>query len=217
MRTSVLVLALCAAVAQAQRGYDAASQRYQEELLRAQMQQQQLRQQQQQQYARQQQQAALMQAQREALMNAQRQAGGGGGGYPGGNSRPPLSKKEQKALKKKQEQDAKTLKELRKNNEKLRNKAAAQRGRGRSSRRAVGTSRGGLGGFVTSWKGIFALGGFAYLFMFQRELLMGKLLKYPVWFVSWLLRTVWVMALKPVVRFVVLRGKGGGELPGGSY
>jgi len=25
------------------------------------------------------------------------------------------------------------------------------------------------------------------------------------------------MALKPVVRFVVLRGKGGGELPGGSY
>ena len=61
-------------------------------------------------------------------MNAQRQAGGGGGGYPGGNSRPPLGKKEQKALKKKQEQDAKTLKELRKNNEKLRNKAAAQRG-----------------------------------------------------------------------------------------
>ena len=100
-------------------------------------------------------------------MNAQRQAGGGGGGYPGGNSRPPLSKKEQKALKKKQEQDAKTLKELRKNNDKLRAKAAAQRGRGRSSRRAVGTSRGGLGGFVTSWKGIFALGGFAYLFMFQ--------------------------------------------------
>merc|ERR1719215_990568 len=147
------------------------------------MQQQQLRQQQQQQYARQQ--------QHEALMHAQRQAGGGGGGYPGGNSRPPLSKKEQKALKKKQEQDAKTLKELRKNNEKLRNKAAAQRGRGRSSRRAVGTSRGGLGGFVTSWRGIFALGGFAYLFMFQRELLMGKLLKYPVWFVSWLLRTVW--------------------------
>jgi len=32
MRTSVLVLALCAAVAQAQRGYDAASQRYQEEV-----------------------------------------------------------------------------------------------------------------------------------------------------------------------------------------
>ena len=212
MRTCVLVLALCAASAQAQRGYDAASQRYQEELLRQQLLQ---RQQQQQQYARQQQQQALMQAQREALMNAQRQAGGGG--YPGGDSRPPLSKKEQKALKKKQEKDAKTLKELRKNNDKLRAKAATQRGRGRSSRRAVGTSRGGLAGFVTSWKGIFALGGFAYLFVFQRELLIGKLLKYPVWFVSWLLRTVWVMALKPVVRFVVLRGKGGGELPGGSY
>ena len=32
MRTCVLVLALCAAVAQAQRGYDPASQRYQEEV-----------------------------------------------------------------------------------------------------------------------------------------------------------------------------------------
>ncbi len=117
-----------------------------------------------------------------------------------------------------QEKDAKTLKELRKNNDKLRAKAASQRGgRGGSSRRAVSTSRGGLTGFVMSWKGVVALGGTAYLFIAQRELLMGKLLKYPVWFVSWLLRTVWVMALKPVVRFVVLRGKGGGELPGGSY
>ena len=51
----------------------------------------------------------------------------------------------------------------------------------------------------------------------EHLMLMGKLLKYPVWFLSWLLRSVWVMALKPVVRFVVLRGKGGGELPGGSY
>lgn len=119
-----------------------------------------------------------------------------------------------------QEKDAKTLKELRKNNDKLRAQAASKRGSSSSrggSRRAVSTSRSGLAGFVLSWKGAVALGGTAYLFVAQRELLMGKLLKYPLWFVSWLLRTVWAVALKPVVRFVVLRGKGGGELPGGSY
>lgn len=115
-----------------------------------------------------------------------------------------------------QEKDAKTLKELRKNNDKLRAQAASKRGGRGSSRRAVSTSRGGLVGFVLSWKGAVALGTFAYLFLQQRTLLEG-LLKYPLWFSSWLLRSVWTMALKPVVRFVVLRGKGGGELPGGSY
>jgi len=140
-----------------------------------------------------------------------------------GGSKPPLSKKEQKELKKKQERDAKTVKELQKANTKLRQQDAKMRQQAASKRyagsrrAAVQPKRGGLAGFVLSWKGVVALGGVAYLYVAQRELLVGKLLKYPLWFVSWLFRCVWVMALKPVVRFVVLRGKGGGELPGGSY
>ena len=116
-----------------------------------------------------------------------------------------------------QERDAKTPKGLQKTNQKLRQKAATKRYAAGSRRAAVSTKQGGLAGFVLSWKGLVMLGGLAYLYIAQRDLLMGKLLKYPVWFVSWIFRTVWTVALKPIVRFVILRGKSGGELPGGSY
>jgi len=220
MRGLVLLLA---GVVQAQPGrYDPSAQRYQEELLRQQLRQQASQQQQQQQaqYARQAQQEALLRAQREAMLKqAQRGNGGyqGGSFYNDGGSKPPLSKKEQRELKKKQEKDAKTLQELQKTNQKLRQQAAKKRYSSSSRRAASGAKRGGLPGFVLSWKGLALTGGLAVLYFTQRELLMGTLLKYPVWLASWVCRAVWSLAIKPVVRFIILRTKGGGMLPGGSY
>ena len=122
-----------------------------------------------------------------------------------------------------QAEDAKTLKKLQEANQKLRKKAQGQSQGFPSaggSRRAVGRKRGGGPlSFVFSWKGLLLAAASAAAYVVDKELLMGKLLKYPAWFASWLLRALWNLALKPLVRFVVLRGKGGGgaELPGGSY
>lgn len=225
--SAAIVLTFAAAQAQQYGRYDPGSQRYQEELMR----QQQYERAQQQQYAaqaqRQRQQEAILQAQREAMRaqarRAESQSYGGSpySGGMGGSSKPPLSKKEQKELKKKQEKDAKMLKELQKTNAKLRKKAQTQmfpnapRG---GSRRAVSSKGGGPLGFIFSFKGLMLMGAAVAAYVIDQQVLMGKLLKYPTWFASWLCRAVWSLALKPLVRFIVLRSKGGGaELPGGSY
>ena len=79
--------------------------------------------------------------------------------------------------------------------------------------------------FLFSVKGV-ALGAAAgYLWIAQRELLLsvlGLILKYPVMLASFVVRTTWSVALKPVLRKVLMLRSGGaappvGELPGGSY
>lgn len=182
------------------------------------------------QYGQRAQQEALLRAQREALLaQARAQQGGGygsdspygGGSSFSGGSKPPLTKKQQKELKKKQEKEAKTLKELQKANAKLRQKAQSKSRypSASSSRRAVSSKRGGGPlSFVFSMKGFLTMGAAVAAYLFDKNVLMGKLLKYPTWFASWFLRALWTIGVKPVVRFIVMRGKGGGgALPGGSY
>ena len=86
----------------------------------------------------------------------------------------------------------------------------------------MSTKRGGGGpiSFVFSFKGFLTMGAAVAAYLFDKNVLMGKLLKYPTWFASWFLRALWTIGLKPLVRFIVMRGKGGGgggALPGGSY
>jgi len=92
-----------------------------------------------------------------------------------------------------------------------RRKLAAKGGSRPASRgeRSSG-GKGPLGLF--SLKGLALFVGIGYLYVAQRELLLTLTLK-PVLFV---LRTVWVLAIKPVVRKLLSsKGGGGGELPGG--
>ena len=85
------------------------------------------------------------------------------------------------------------------------------------------SKRGGGGGLISavfSKKGFLAMGAAVAVYLFDQNVLMGKLLKYPMWFASWILRALWTIGLTPIVRFILMRGKGGGgggTLPGGSY
>jgi len=99
--------------------------------------------------------------------------------------------------------------------------------------RRAGEGKGPLG-FVLSVKGALLFGGIGYLYVAQREVLfrvLGLVLKYPILAVSVVMRKVWDLLLKPVLRkFIQLRGTSGsvgaaaasagldgGVLPGGAY
>ena len=128
------------------------------------------------------------------------------------STRPALTKKEERERKKILEQRNKEIEKQRKLQRKeleKRRHAALKQQRARAGVRSG--SRGPFG--ILSFKGIVFLGVLGYLWVAQRGLLMGL--------VRILVRTVWSLTVKPLVR-LVFRGRlgnsrvgAGGELPGG--
>jgi hypothetical protein len=142
-----------------------------------------------------------------------------GSGYGQSSSKPQLSKSEQKKQKKQQaareklakEEEAKARKALERRNKELR--------KARGARNAVHSKRGGGGGpigFLFSWKGLLLVALTGFLYVQQRELLMAIVLKYPIALFGFICRTVWQVALKPLVRLII-SFRGSNELPLGAY
>jgi len=183
------------------------------------------------------QQQAMYEAQMRA---AQSSAGAGGVGGPGMGSmgKKPMSKKEKKKqeealLKKQKAQQAAYKKQL-----DAQKKAAAQRQKafkGAQGQRPASRARGGMQasrgggnplGALLSVKGAVLVGSVGYLWVAQRPLMLsisGKVLKYPILILTAVIRSVWTIMLKPIIRKLLLLKGGagaasaGGELPGGAY
>jgi hypothetical protein len=175
---------------------------------------------------------------------AQQQAAAAGAGGSGGSSasmgsmgkKPALSKKEQKKQEELQKQKEKAMlaaqkkqQEAQKKAQATRQKAYTQAQRTASKRGAqtMAKQRGGGGnalGAVFSLKGALVLGSVGYLWVAQRPLLLAvfsKLFQYPMLLLTSVVRSVWSVLLKPILRKLVLLKAGsksaGGELPGGAY
>jgi len=217
MRRSTLLLTLLGALADAQRGYNSYDEMAQAQMMYRQQQEQAAKaaQAQRQRELQAQQQAALLQqARQQALYEQhlradQQNRAGSFPSTPQNSKKPRMSAKEKKAHETRQKeldaQKKKQLKEL----DKRRKLAVKAAGRSRGGER-------GLLGRVFSLKGLVLLGGVGYLYVAQRQLLAALVLK-PV---ALLVKAVWAVAIKPILRKFISRpggaySGGGGELPGG--